>query len=140
MFANFSSQESAHQARHAEGLPATSFLLLKNEPEGGLALRFRPPYFGLTFSPSIGYSAGRGKVGRLGLARYFGPTSERKSGLLTIDGNPASANFLEPGKHGSSTLRTQIPLNAHSRFLRTRCAALLQVVGRPVIWTASGRH
>jgi hypothetical protein len=82
----------------------------------GLALRFRP--LGLTFSPSIGYSTGRGKVGRLGLARYFVPTSERKSGLLTIDGNPASANFIEPGKHGSSTLRIQIQLNAHSRFLR----------------------
>jgi hypothetical protein len=83
----------------------------------GLALRFRLPLFW------IGYSPCRGKVGRLGLARYFGPTSERKSGLLTIDGNPASANFLEPGKHGSSTLRIQIPLNAHSRFLRTWCAA-----------------
>ena len=33
-FASFSSQESAQQARHVEGLAATSFLLLKNEPEG----------------------------------------------------------------------------------------------------------
>jgi hypothetical protein len=34
VFANFSGQESAHQERHVEGLPATSFMSLKNEPEG----------------------------------------------------------------------------------------------------------
>lgn len=34
VFANFTNQESAHQARHVESLPATSFLLLKNEPGG----------------------------------------------------------------------------------------------------------
>jgi hypothetical protein len=29
--------------------------------------------------------------------------------------------FLSLEKHGSTTLRTQILLNAHSRFLKTRC-------------------
>jgi hypothetical protein len=81
----------------------------------GLALRFRHPYFGLTFSPSIGYSARRGKVGRLGLARYFGPTSERKSGLLTIDGNPASAKFLELGAKAGH------PSRQHSLGFRIGC-------------------
>jgi hypothetical protein len=36
----------------------------------GLALRFRPPYFGLTFSPSIGYSVGRGS-GETGFGEVF---------------------------------------------------------------------
>ena len=48
------------------------------------------------FSPSMGYGAGR-ESGETGFGRCFGPTSEPKSGLLTIDENPASAYFLEPG-------------------------------------------
>ena len=43
VFANFSSQESAHQARHVEGLPATSFLLLKKSLKGGPGFAFSGP-------------------------------------------------------------------------------------------------
>lgn len=50
----------------------------------GLALRFRPPYFGLTFSPSIGYSAAVEKWGKW-FGEVFWAYIRTQSGLLTID-------------------------------------------------------
>src|SRR6266567_3256176 len=74
-----------------------------------LALRFRPLFWMDVLVPQLG-TAPAVKSGETGFGRCFGLHQSGKLGLLTIDGNPASANFLEVGKHGSSTLRTQISL------------------------------
>jgi hypothetical protein len=64
VFANFSCQESAHQASHVEGLPATSFLLLKNEPEGWAWLCASGPLIlDCRLVCQFGNAAGRGEWG-----------------------------------------------------------------------------